>query len=39
MAEVTVIDFSYLNRLALLTFTEVRPQFQIQINIQGWDQS
>ena len=27
MAEVTLIDFSYLNRLALSTFTEVGPQF------------
>ena len=30
MAEVTLIDFSYLNRLALLTFTEVGPSFQNQ---------
>ena len=37
MAEVTLIDFSYLNRLALSTFTEVGPSFQIRI--QGWIQS
>ena len=30
MAEVTLIDFSHLNRLALSTFTEVGPQFSIQ---------
>ena len=30
MAEVTLIDFSYLNRLALSTFTEVGPQFSNQ---------
>ena len=30
MAEVTLIDFSYLNRLALLTLTEVGPQFSNQ---------
>ena len=30
-------DFSYLNRLALSTFTEVAPSFQIKI--QGWGQS
>ena len=30
MAEVTLIDFSNLNRLALLTFTEVGPQFSNQ---------
>ena len=30
MAEVTLIDFSYLNRLALPTFTEVGPQFSNQ---------
>ena len=30
MAEVTLINFSYLNRLALLTFTEVGPQFSNQ---------
>ena len=30
MAEVTLIDFSYLNRLALLTFTEVGLQFSNQ---------
>ena len=28
MAAVTLIDFSYLNRLALLTFTEVGPGFK-----------
>ena len=27
MTEVTLIDFSYLNRLALSTFTEGGPQF------------
>ena len=27
MAEVTLIDFSYLSRLALSSFTEVGPQF------------
>ena len=37
MAEVTLIDFSYLNRLALSTFTEVGSSFQIKI--QGWGQS
>ena len=31
MAEVTLIDFSYLNRLALSTFTEGGPSFQIKI--------
>ena len=31
VAEVTLIDFSYLNRLALSTFTEVGPNFQIKI--------
>ena len=30
MAEVTLIDFSYINRLALSTFTEVGPQFSNQ---------
>ena len=30
MAEVTLIDFLYLNRLALSTFTEVGPQFSNQ---------
>ena len=30
MAEVIQIDFSYLNRLALSTFTEVGPQFSNQ---------
>ena len=30
MAEVILVDFSYLNRLALLTFTEVGPQFSNQ---------
>ena len=30
MAEVSLIDFSYLNRLALSTFTEVGPQFSNQ---------
>ena len=30
MVEVTLIDFSYLNRLALSTFTEVGPQFSNQ---------
>ena len=30
MAEATLIDFSYLNRLALSTFTEVGPQFSNQ---------
>ena len=37
MAEVTLIDFSYLNRLALSTFTEGGPSFQIKI--QGWGKS
>ena len=30
MAEVTLIDFSYLNRPALSTFTEVGPTFSNQ---------
>ena len=30
MAEVTLIDFSYLSRLALSTFTKVGPQFSNQ---------
>ena len=30
MAEVALIDFSYLNRLAFSTFTEVGPQFSNQ---------
>ena len=30
MVEVTLIDFSYLNRLVLLTFTELGPQFSNQ---------
>ena len=30
LAEVTLIDFSYLNRLVLSTFTEVGPQFSNQ---------
>ena len=30
MAEVTLIDFLYLNRLALSTFIEVGPQFSNQ---------
>ena len=30
MAEVTLIDFSYLNRLVRSTFTEVGPQFSNQ---------
>ena len=37
MAEITLIDFLYLNRLDLSTFTEVGPSFQIKI--QGWGQS
>ena len=37
MAEVTPIDFSYLNRLALSTFSEVG--FGFQIKIQGLGQS
>ena len=31
MAEATLIDFSYLNRLTLSTFTEGAPSFQIKI--------
>ena len=37
MAEVTLIDFLYLNRPALSTFTEGGPHFQIKI--QEWGQS
>ena len=37
MAEITLIDFSYLNRLAVLSFTEMGPSFHIKI--QGWGQS
>ena len=37
MAEVTLIAYSYLNRLSLSTSTEVGPSFQIKI--QGWGQS
>ena len=35
MAEVTLIDLSYLTRLALFTFTEVGPQFSNQDSSLG----
>ena len=35
MVEVTLIDFSYLNRLAPLTFIEVGPQFSNQDSSLG----
>ena len=37
IAEITPIDFSYLNSLALSTFTEIGSTYQIKI--QGWGQS
>ena len=33
LIKVTLINFSYLNRLALSTFTEVGPQFSTRLNL------